>query len=287
MAKKKSSKVEKTEQTTDVAVLEEKKSTQSYYFYSVGCGFCKKAEPIVDELIKEGHDILKLDTAEPENRKIADELKKEYKVQCGTPWFITPETGKGVCGFREKDILEKWLDGEDIPAPPRPKSPMPRPPFMGVSGKEETAWKKEYKKWAEENSHLPNLQTAQQILDRPRPKTEPPKPPNPQGTDEELDTWGKEYSKWKDENSHLPNLQPVETILQRFKQQRDGKTPQPPAQNNKVLETKISKLEKRISELEKKINDIDLTTLPVDNNPTDWEIAIEDKLDSLLDHLGV
>jgi len=25
----------------------------------------------------------------------------------------------------------------------------------------------------------------------------------------------------------------------------------------------------------------------VDNNPTDWELAIEDKLDSLLDHLGV
>ena len=105
MANKKNSKVE----TADVAVLEEEKSTQSYYFYSVGCGFCKKAEPIVDELIKEGHDILKLDTAEPENRKIVDELKKEYKVQCGTPWFITPETGKGVCGFREKELVRHEL----------------------------------------------------------------------------------------------------------------------------------------------------------------------------------
>jgi thiol-disulfide isomerase/thioredoxin len=289
MANKKNSKVE----TTDVVVLEKEKSTQSYYFYSVGCGFCKKAEPIVDELIKEGHDILKLDTAEPENKKIVDELKKEYKVQCGTPWFITPETGKGVCGFREKDVLEKWLAGEDIPAPPRPKGQMPRPPFMGVPKKEETAWKKEYKKWTEENSHMPNLQTAEQILERPRPKTEPPKPPNPQGTDAELDAWGKGYDKWKNENSHLPNLQPVETILQRFKQQRDGQGQggNPSAQNtqvqNQVLETKISKLEKRINELEKKINDIDLTSLSVDNNPTDWELAIEDKLDSLLDHLGV
>ena len=29
-----------------------------YYFYTVGCGFCKKADPIVDELNKEGHNII-------------------------------------------------------------------------------------------------------------------------------------------------------------------------------------------------------------------------------------
>ena len=272
-----------------VKQVKKEKSSQSYYFYSVGCGFCKKAEPIVDELIKEGHDILKLDTAEAENRKIADTLKKEYNVQCGTPWFINPETGKGVCGFREKDILEKWLDGEDIPAPPRPNSQMPRPPFLGSTGKEETKWKKEYKKWAEENSHLPNLQSADEILTKPRPKTEPPKPPNPQGTDAELDVWGKEYDKWKDENSHLPNLQPSASILQRFKQQRDGQKPQKPQppQNTKVLENTVSKLEKRINELEQKLNDLDFTMGDVDNNPTDWEISIEDKVDSLLDHFGV
>ena len=40
------------------------KSKELYYFYSVGCGFCKKAEPIVDELNKEGYNILKLDLAE-------------------------------------------------------------------------------------------------------------------------------------------------------------------------------------------------------------------------------
>ena len=252
MTKKQSSKVEKTKQTTDVAVLEKEKSSQSYYFYSVGCGFCKKAEPIVDELIKEGHDILKLDTAAEENRKIADTLKKEYNVQCGTPWFINPETGKGVCGFREKDILEKWLDGEDIPAPPRPKGPMPKPPFQGSTGKEETKWKKEYKKWAEENSHLPKIQSADEILKRPRPKTEPPKPPNPQGTDVELETWGKEYDKWKNENSHLPNLQPVENILNNFKQRRDGQAAQqPPVQNQQALDGRINTLEQKLDKLMK------------------------------------
>ena len=113
-----------------------------YVFCSTGCGFCKKAEPVVEELNNEGYDILTLDLAEPDNAKLNQELKTEYGVQCGTPWFINAETGKGVCGFREKDVLKKWLDGKDIPEPPRPKGMPPKPPFMGAStNKEEKEWK--------------------------------------------------------------------------------------------------------------------------------------------------
>ena len=230
------------ENTKDVEVVEETQSPW-YYFYSVGCGFCKKVEPIVDELNKNGHDILKLDVSDPENQKISQELKKEYKAQCGTPWFINIETGKQVCGYREKDILEKWLNGEDIPAPPRPKGPMPKVPLLGVDGKEEAKWKKEYKKWAEENSHLPNLQSADQILERPRPKTEPPKPPMPNSTDEQLDEWGKEYDKWVGENKHLPNLQPSKVILDRMKNAR-----------NQQMPTGGGNLEQRIGMLEQKLD---------------------------------
>ncbi len=230
------------ENAKDVEVVEETQSPW-YYFYSVGCGFCKKVEPIIDELNKNGHDILKLDVSDPENQKISQELKKEYKAQCGTPWFINIETGKQVCGYREKDVLEKWLNGEDIPAPPRPKGPMPKVPLLGVDGKEETKWKKEYKKWAEENSHLPNLQSADQILERPRPKTEPPKPPMPNSTDEQLDEWGKEYDKWVGENKHLPNLQPSKVILDRMKNAR-----------NQQMPTGGGNLEQRIGMLEQKLD---------------------------------
>jgi thiol-disulfide isomerase/thioredoxin len=243
-----------TKKETLEVVEETVESSPWYYFYSVGCGWCKKTEPIVDTLNKEGHDILKLDVSDPENKKISDELKKEFNAQCGTPWLVNADTGKGICGFREKDIIEKWLDGEDIPAPPRPKGPMPKPPFQGSTGKEETAWKKEYKKWAKENSHLPKIQSADEILKRPRPKTEPPKPPNPQSTDDELETWGKEYDKWKNENSHLPNLQPVENIINNFKQRRDG-TQQPvqqqPVQNQQALTGRIDTLEQKLDKLMK------------------------------------
>jgi len=242
----------KTKEETLEVVEETVESSPWYYFYSVGCGWCKKTGPIVDELNTEAHDILKLDVSDPENKKINEELKKEFNTQCGTPWLINADTGKGICGFREKDILEKWLAGEDIPAPPRPKGPMPKPPLFGSSGKEETKWKKEYKKWTEENSHLPKIQSADEILKRPRPKTEPPKPPNPQGTDAELDIWAKEYDKWKDENSHLPNLQPSASILQRFKQQRDGQgAQQPPAQNQQALTGRINTLEQKLDKLMK------------------------------------
>ena len=237
---------DKTKKAKEAEVVEETQSPW-YYFYSVGCGFCKKVDPIVDELIKDGNDILKLDISDPENQKISQELKKEYKAQCGTPWFINIETGKQVCGYREKDILQKWLDGEDIPAPPRPKGPMPKVPLMGVDGKEESKWKKEYKKWAEENSHLPNLQSADQILSRPRPKTEPPKPPMPNSTDEQLDAWGKEYDKWSKENKHLPNLQPSNVILDRMKQARNQQMN--PGMGGGNVEQRLTTLEQKLDRL--------------------------------------
>ena len=43
------------------------KESTLYYFYSVGCGWCKKTEPLVDELNETGkYEILKLDLSETE-----------------------------------------------------------------------------------------------------------------------------------------------------------------------------------------------------------------------------
>ena len=235
-----------------------KKESTLYYFYTTGCGFCKKAEPIVDELNKEGkYEILKLDLAEKDNQGLNKELKEKYKGQCGTPWFIDAETGNQVCGFREKDVIEKWASGEEIPAPPRPKGPIPKPPFYGASKKEETTWKKEYEKWLEENSHLPKTQTADEILSRPRPKSDPPRPPAPNSNDEQLNEWVKEYDKWKDENTHLPNLQPGSVLVNRFKQQgQPGQPGQPgqlppgaPVGLNPDQNARITRLEQKMDKL--------------------------------------
>jgi thiol-disulfide isomerase/thioredoxin len=246
--KNKKSQVEET----NVEVAEEETSPW-LYFYTVGCGFCKKSEPIVDEFNESGKygEILKLDLKDPDNRGLNNELKKEYNTQCGTPWFINAETGKQICGYREKDVIGKWLNGEDIPEPPRPKGPMPKPPLMDCPKEEEEKWVEDYKKWAEENKHLPKLQTAEEILARPRPKTEPPKPPAPNSTDEQFDVWVKEYDKWKSENEHLPNLQPGNVIVERFKQQTQQAMPPGGGGMDPSTLARIQRLEQKMDKLMK------------------------------------
>ena len=220
-----------------------------YYFYSVGCGFCKKAEPIVDELIKEGHDILKLDLKEPDNVGLKNELSKKYGKQCGTPWFIDGSTGNQLCGFRDKETVTKWVNGEDIPAPPRPKSPPPKVPFHGATNDEINKWKEEYKKWSEENEHLPKIQPVEEILKRPRPKSDPPRPPMNNATDEQLEEWGKSYDKWAKDNDHLPNLQPSSTIIERIKSQKNIQNQNSGGNISPNLEARFQRIEQKVDKL--------------------------------------
>ena len=285
----------KVKKTPKKAVTKVKKTQESpwYVFCSTGCGFCKKSEPIINELIEEGHDILVLDMAEPDNQKLNKELQSEYKTQCGTPWFVNAETGKGICGFREKAVLEKWLAGEDIPAPPKPKGMPPRPPFMGAPDTEIKKWKTDYNKWLDDNQHLPEdrRKSADEILSMPRPKSEPPRPPmGPDATDKSIDEWGKKYGKWSKENIHMPNLQPVDAMVKNFKNRikQMANNPNAPAQPQpQIPSPKIAELEKRIAELENKLNSVDNQDDIVEGGLTEWEEDMEYKLDALLNHLGV
>tara|TARA_B100000287_G_scaffold224379_1_gene211761 strand:- start:757 stop:1662 length:906 start_codon:yes stop_codon:yes gene_type:complete len=138
------------------------------YIMSNSCGWCKKANPIVEELVKDGHKITTLDMMVPDDGKRANEVKAKYSAQCGTPLFIDAETGNSVCGFREKDVLEKWAKGEEIPKPPQPKSPPPPPPtdLETASDSDIKSWESAYVKWSKENDHLPNLLPFDQILER-------------------------------------------------------------------------------------------------------------------------
>ena len=284
------SKVKKTPKKP-IKKVEKSQESPWYVFCSQGCGFCKKAEPVIEELNNEGYNILKLDVAEGDNQKLAQELKTEYGVQCGTPWFINAETGKGVCGFREKDVLKKWLDGEDIPEPPRPKGMPPKTPFMGASKEDIKTWKDGYNKWLDDNQHLPEdrKKTADEMLSMPRPKSAPPRPPmGPDATDEKVDEWGKEYEKWSKENNHLPNLQPVDMMVNNFKNRIKQMANNPNAQGQPPIPSpQIAELEKRIVELENKLNSMNGEGTIAEGGLTEWEEDMEYKLDALLNHLGV
>ena len=100
--------------------MSKSKTHDLLYIMNPRCGWCTKADPVVAELVKEGYDITTLDVSNPEDAERANSAKSKHNAQCGTPLFLDAETGNMACGFREKDVLEKWAKGEEMPAPPKP-----------------------------------------------------------------------------------------------------------------------------------------------------------------------
>ena len=219
-------------------------TAELYYFYTVGCAYCKKVDPIVDQMIEEGYNILKLDLEEPENKQVRDELREKFQFSCGTPFFIDSETGNNVCGSRDKETLIKWAAGEKIPPLQQPVSPMPRIPLLGVSTQEEEKYIQEYTKWSEENSHLPDLKTAQEMLSTPRPKSQAPAPPSVNFTPSQIEEWKTKYTDWAEENDHLEGIVSADTVIQRIKSQ-DVPSGRPEAS----LEHRVSSIESKLDRL--------------------------------------
>ena len=143
-----------------------KKESTLYYFNSVGCAFCKKIDPIVEKLNKEGYDILSLDIAEKDNQGLHREIENKYDLRCGTPFLVDGSNGNNICGEANEEMIKKWVDGEEIPKPPTPKSPAPPLPQNFDDEEKIDKFKKDYNKWKKENKHLPNLHSAEQIVER-------------------------------------------------------------------------------------------------------------------------
>lgn len=104
-----------------------KKKTDLLYIMNPNCGWCKKADPVVEELKKDGYKITSLNVTDATEGKRASEVKTKYDLQCGTPLFLDAETGNSVCGFRPKELLEKWAKGEEVPKPEPQKAPPAKP----------------------------------------------------------------------------------------------------------------------------------------------------------------
>ena len=124
-----------------------KKESTLYYFNSVGCGFCKKIDPIVEKLNKEGYDILSLDIAEKDNQGLHREIENKYDLRCGTPFLVDGSNGNNICGEANEEMIKKWVDGEEIPKPPTPKSPAPPLPIGDPTEKDFELWTQKYETW--------------------------------------------------------------------------------------------------------------------------------------------
>ena len=143
-----------------------KKESSLYYFYSMGCTFCKRVEPVVDKLNSNGYDIIKLDLSDKSNQLFKKEIEEKFKIKCGTPLLVDSDTGNSFCGWRDEETIKKWANGEKIPPAPKPKSKPPKIPKDMSDEKQVDKFKKDYDEWAKENNHLPGLKTSTEIVER-------------------------------------------------------------------------------------------------------------------------
>ena len=135
--------------------------SQFLYVYSDGCAWCKKVEVFIDELNDEGYNIERVDI--DDHRKYIEDLKKLFKIDCGTPLFINNETGKFICGYNIKDNIKRWINDEELVN----INPTRNPPQFNPKNQEEfNKWKGEYDIWYEENKNLPGILTTQEFLSK-------------------------------------------------------------------------------------------------------------------------
>jgi len=143
-----------------------KKESTLYYFYSIGCAFCNKIEPIIDELNSNGYEIHKIDISDSDNRFFKEEIEQKFKIRCGTPLLVDSETGNAICGWRDEKTIKKWADGENISNPPKIKGNPPNLPSDFFDDEKVNEFKKQYKKWKKKNKHIPGLQTSDEIINK-------------------------------------------------------------------------------------------------------------------------
>ena len=81
------------------------------------------------------------------------------------------------------------------------------------------------------------------LPDPPKPKSPPPPLPKEWDNEKEIDKFKKEYNKWAKENDHLPNLQKVENIVERFKREWEFN------KNKKNLDDRVKTIEEKLDKL--------------------------------------
>ena len=72
------------------------------YFYSDYCHWCQQEKEVLAELSNDGYKVKPMNVGEN------PDLWKDYNIE-GTPTFVAAN-GDRLVGFKEKDILKKFLD---------------------------------------------------------------------------------------------------------------------------------------------------------------------------------
>jgi len=97
--------------------------------------------------------------------------------------------------------------------------------------------------WRDEET-IKKWADGEEIPELPKPKSPPP--PLPQDWEDEklIDEWKQAYEKWRGENNHLPNLTTTEDVVDGFKKQWEARKNQQQNSNDRIsiIEQKLDKL---------------------------------------------
>ena len=76
------------------------KREELYYIMNPKCGWCKRADPVVDELIKDGYKVTTLDVQKAEDQKKANTIKEKCVLSSPghTHWSSVPGVSFGGTG---------------------------------------------------------------------------------------------------------------------------------------------------------------------------------------------
>jgi len=86
-------------------------------FHGQECPHCRVMHPIVDQLIAEGYDIVKLEVWHNEDN--ASKMRSYAKIiaaasggDLSVPTFLDEEEGRAICGEMSYQELKQWINEE-------------------------------------------------------------------------------------------------------------------------------------------------------------------------------
>lgn len=84
-----------------------------YDFYGTECPHCVKMMPMVNELIKDGFEIQKMEVWHNEDN--ASLMSQFDRGLCGgVPFFYNTESKQFICGETDEATLRKWAEGKKV-----------------------------------------------------------------------------------------------------------------------------------------------------------------------------
>ena len=138
-----------------------------YFFTRSGCTWCKKMQPVIEDINKTLTDEQKIEIHNIDverSRVIYDSVVRQLQIKSVTPLLYNSNIGTHLLGYRDKKNIVQFLRAENI-TQKKPLSPMPKFDINESTKKDFANWKKSVILWYEKNKNdLPTNVISQERM---------------------------------------------------------------------------------------------------------------------------